>query len=156
MTISALGSWERIDSTSFLNVFPAVARSGIDFLAGKSIPADQLKKLESFLTKNNGTANEHIVDVESYSFGLAPRITGYCFLTNHGRIFKLENKNTQILGESIAFVAKITDRDDFTGLSRIAYGDDIKQYFSAVTKSGMVFTTEDLITWKSQGNISLE
>jgi len=96
------------------------------------------------------------VDVESYSFGLAPRFTGYCFLTNHGRIFKLENKNTQILGESIAFVAKITDRDDFTGLSRIAYGDDIKQYFSAVTKSGMVFTTEDLITWKSQGNISLE
>ena len=124
--------------------------------AGKSISANQLKKLESFLAKNNGTANEHIVDVESYSFGLAPRITGYCFLTNHGRIFKLENKNTQILGESIAFVAKIIDRDDFTGLSRIAYGDDIKQYFSAVTKSGMVFTTEDLITWKSQGNISLE
>ena len=33
--------------------------------AGKSIPADQLKKLESFVAKNNGTANEDNVDVES-------------------------------------------------------------------------------------------
>jgi len=85
---------------------------------------------------------------------LAPRITGFCFLTSHGRIFKLEN--TQVIGESILYVGKIADRDDFTGLSRIAYGEDIKQYFSAVTKSGMVFTTEDLITWKSREKILLE
>jgi len=45
---------------------------------------------------------------------------------------------------------------DFISLSRIAYGEDIKQYFVAVTKSGMVFTTDDLKTWKSQGNISLK
>jgi hypothetical protein len=124
--------------------------------AGSSIPADQLKKVEDFLSQNNESSNEHTVAIESYSFGLAPRITGFCFLTSHGRIFKLENKNTQVLGESIVYVGKIADRDDFTGLSRIAYGEDIKQYFSAVTKSGMVFTTEDLITWKSRGKISLE
>ena len=122
-------------------------------IAGKSFPIDELKKFQTFLTQNNG---EHVIGIESYSFGLAPRITGFCFLTSHGRIFKLENKNTQVLGESIVYVGKIADRNDFTELSRIAYGEDIKQYFSAVTKSGMVFITDDLITWKSRGKISLE
>ena len=95
--------------------------------AGSSIPADQLKKVEAFLSQNNESSNEHIVAIESYSFGLAPRITGFCFLTSHGRIFKMENKNTQILGESISLVGKILDHYDFISLSRIAYGEDIKQ-----------------------------
>jgi hypothetical protein len=124
--------------------------------AGSSVPADQLKKVETFLTLNNESSNEHIVDIESYTFGLAPRITGFCFLTNHGRIFKMENKNTQVLGESISLVGKISDHYDFISLSRIAYGEDIKQYFAAATKSGLVFTTDDLKTWKSQGNIPLK
>ena len=124
--------------------------------AGSSVPADQLKKVEAFLAQNNESSNEHIVAIESYTFGLAPRITGFCFLTSHGRIFKMENKNTQVLGESISLVGKISDHHDFISLSRIAYGEDIKQYFVAATKSGMVFTTDDLKTWKSQGNISLK
>ena len=124
--------------------------------AGSSVPADQLKKVEAFLTQNNESSNEHIVAIESYTFGLAPRITGFCFLSSHGRIFKMENKNTQVLGESITLVGKISDHYDFISLSRIAYGEDIKQYFVAVTKSGMVFTTDDLKTWKSHGNIPLE
>ena len=124
--------------------------------AGSSVPADQLKKVEAFLAQNNESSNEHIVAIESYTFGLAPRITGFCFLSSHGRIFKMENKNTQVLGESITLVGKISDHHDFISLSRIAYGEDIKQYFVAVTKSGMVFTTDDLKTWKSQGNIPLE
>ena len=124
--------------------------------AGSSVPADQLKEVEAFLAQNNESSNEHIVAIESYTFGLAPRITGFCFLSSHGRIFKMENKNTQVLGESITLVGKISDHHDFISLSRIAYGEDIKQYFVAVTKSGMVFTTDDLKTWKSQGNISLE
>ena len=108
------------------------------------------------MAKNNASAQEHIVSVDSYSFCFAPQITGFCFLTSHGRIFKLENKNTQVLGESIVYVGKIADRDDFTELSRIAYGEDIKQYFSAVTKSGMVFTTNDLKSWTQMEKISLE
>ena len=123
---------------------------------GSSVPADQLKKVEAFLSQNNESSNEHIVAIESYSFGLAPRITGFCFLTSHGRIFKMENKNTQILGESISLVGKISDHYDFISLSRIAYGEDIKQYFAAATKSGLVFTTDDLKTWNSQGNIPLK
>ena len=124
--------------------------------AGASVPTDQLKKVEAFLSQNNESSNEHIVAIESYSFGLAPRITGFCFLTSHGRIFKMENKNTQILGESISLVGKISDHYDFISLSRIAYGEDIKQCFAAATKSGLVFTTDDLKTWKSQGNIPLK
>ena len=124
--------------------------------AGSSVPKDQLKKVETFLAQNNESSNEQIVAIESYTFGLAPRITGFCFLTSHGRIFKMENKNTQVLGESISLVGKISDHHDFISLSRIAYGEDIKQYFVAATKSGMVFTTDDLKTWKSQGNISLK
>ncbi len=124
--------------------------------AGSSVPADQLKKVEAFLAQNNKSSNEHIVAIESYTFGLAPRITGFCFLTSHGRIFKMENKNTQVLGDSISLVGKISDHQDFISLSRIAYGEDIKQYFVAVTKSGMVFTTDDLKTWKSKGNIPLK
>ena len=124
--------------------------------AGSSVPANQLKKVEAFLAQNNESSNEHIVAIESYTFGLAPRITGFCFLSSHGRIFKMENKNTQVLGDSISLVGKISDHQDFISLSRIAYGEDIKQYFVAATKSGMVFTTDDLKTWKSQGNISLK
>ena len=124
--------------------------------AGSSVPANQLKKVEAFLVQNNESSNEHIVAIESYTFGLAPRITGFCFLSSHGRIFKMENKNTQVLGESITLVGKISDHYDFISLSRIAYGEDIKQYFVAVTKSGMVFTTDDLKTWKSQVNIPLK
>jgi len=124
--------------------------------AGSSIPADQLKKVEDFLSQNNESSNEHTVAIESYAFGLAPTITGFCFLTSHGRIFKMENKNTQVLGESITLVGKISDHYDFISLSRIAYGEDIKQYFVAVTKSGMVFTTDNLKTWKLQGNIPLK
>ena len=124
--------------------------------SGASVPADQLKKVEAILAQNIESSNEHIVAIESYTFGLAPRITGFCFLSSHGRIFKMENKNTQVLGESISLVGKISDHRDFISLSRIAYGEDIKQYFVAATKSGMVFTTDDLKTWKSQGNISLK
>ena len=124
--------------------------------AGSSVPANQLKKVEDFLAQNNESSNEYIVAIESYTFGLAPRITGFCFLSSHGRIFKMENKNTQVLGESITLVGKISDHHDFISLSRIAYGEDIKQYFAAATKSGLVFTTNDLKTWKSQGNIPLK
>ena len=124
--------------------------------AGSSIPADQLKKVEAFLSQNNEFSNEHTVAIESYAFGLAPTITGFCFLTSHGRIFKMENKNTQVLGESITLVGKISDHHDFISLSRIAYGEDIKQYFVATTKSGMVFSTDDLKAWESQGDIPLK
>ena len=131
-------------------------KTGADGAPGKSVPAEVLKKIEALLAQKNNIQKEAVVDIESYSFGLAPRITGFCFLTSHGRIFKLENKNTQVLGQTIVYVSQVADHEDFIGISRIAYGDDIKQYFSAFTVSGLVFTSVDLISWSQQGKISLE
>ena len=127
--------------------------TGLRGPAGKSVPAEQLKQLEEILAREAG---EIIVGTESYSFGLAQRITGFCFLTNHGRFFKLENKNTHILGETIMEKGKIADRNDFTYLVRSAYGDDVKQYFLAVTQSGLIYASEDLETWKRQSDINLD
>ncbi|MBL50752.1 MAG: hypothetical protein CMG57_02190 [Candidatus Marinimicrobia bacterium] len=131
-------------------------KTGPEGAPGKSVPAAVLKKVESLITQQNNAQKEAVVGIESYSFGLAPRITGFCYLTSSGRIFKLENKNTQTLGEAIIFVGQVADHEDFIGISRIAYGDDIKQYFSAFTASGLIFTSEDLKSWSQKGKISLD
>ena len=51
---------------------------------------------------------------------------------------------------------KIADRNDFMYLVRSAYGDDVKQYFLAVTQSGLIYASDDLETWKQQGDINLD
>ena len=121
--------------------------------AGKSISRDKLNKVETFLKLSQ---QESVVGSASYSFGMAPTITGSCYLTSHGRVFKLENKNTQTLGEKVGFVGTIADHTDFIGLNRIVYGEDIKQYFSAVTRSGMIYTSEDLKNWTQNSSLPLD
>ena len=121
--------------------------------AGKSISRDKLNKVETFLKLSQ---QESVVGSASYSFGMAPTITGFCYLTSHGRVFKLENKNTQTLGEKVGFVGTIADHTDFIGLNRIVYGEDIMQYFSAVTRSGMIYTSEDLKNWTQNSSLPLD
>ncbi|MCS5645559.1 MAG: collagen-like protein [Candidatus Marinimicrobia bacterium] len=121
--------------------------------AGKSISRDKLNKVETFLKLSQ---QESVVGSASYSFGMAPTITGFCYLTSHGRVFKLENKNTLTLGEKVGFVGTIADHTDFIGLNRIVYGEDIKQYFSAVTRSGMIYTSEDLKNWTQNSSLPLD
>ena len=121
--------------------------------AGKSISRDKLNKVETFLKLSQ---QESAVGSASYSFGIAPTITGFCYLTSHGRVFKLENKNTQTLGEKVGFVGTIADHTDFIGLNRIAYGEDIKQYFNAVTRSGLIYTSEDLKNWIHNSSLPLD
>ena len=121
--------------------------------AGKSISRDKLNKVETFLKLSQ---QESVVGSASYSFGMAPTITGFCYLTSHGRVFKLENKNTQTPGEKVGFVGTIADHTDFIGLNRIVYGEDIKQYFSAVTRSGMIYTSEDLKNWTQSSSLPLD
>ena len=121
--------------------------------AGKSISRDKLNKVETFLKLSQ---QESVVGSASYSFGMAPTITGFCYLTSHGRVFKLENKNTQTLGEKVGFVGTIADHTEFIGLNRIVYGEDIKQYFSAVTRSGMIYTSEDLKDWIQNSSLPLD
>ena len=121
--------------------------------AGKSISRDKLNKVETYLKLSQ---QESVVGSASYSFGMAPTITGFCYLTSHGRVFKLENKNTQTLGEKVGFVGTIADHTEFIGLNRIVYGEDIKQYFSAVTRSGMIYTSEDLKNWTQNSSLPLD
>ena len=121
--------------------------------AGKNISRDKLNKVETFLKLSQ---QELVVGSASYSFGMAPTITGFCYLTSHGRVFKLENKNTQTLGEKVGFVGTIADHTDFIGLNRIVYGEDIMQYFSAVTRSGMIYTSEDLKNWTQNSSLPLD
>ncbi len=118
--------------------------TGPQGIPGKGLSNTQKRMIDEIL---NGTS-EFIVGSCSYSFGFAPTITGFIYLSNHGKIYKLENKNPESLGQNFELITSIIDRTDFIALSRIVYGEDIKQYFSAVTKSGLIFTSEDLKTWK--------
>ena len=113
---------------------------------GKSASDNQLKALNE-LINNKSRDKEIMIGTTTYSFGFAPTITGFVYLTDHGRIFKLENKTPQSLGQSIEFVGTIADRKDFVSITRIVFGEDIKQYFTATTSSGIIYTSEDLKSW---------
>jgi len=119
---------------------------------GKSISQELIDKIENSINYNN---SESIVGSIAYSFGIAPRITGFAYLTSKGKIYKLENKNPQKLGNSIEFVTQITNNQKFISFGRTTYGDDIKQFFTAVTQNGNIFTSEDLKSWNENENIPL-
>ena len=111
--------------------------------AGKGLSELQLKKINNLLNENS----EYLVGSTSYNFGFAPTITGFAYLTNEGRVYKLQNKNSQTLGKDIEPIVRIAERKDFTAITRIAYGEDIKQAFSAATKDGYIYTSTDLKKW---------
>ena len=120
---------------------------------GKSVSQDLIEKIEKSLNSND---SESIVGSTAYSFGIAPRITGFVYLTSSGKLYKLENKNPQQLGKSIEFVIQISKTQKFISLGRTTYGDDIKQFFTAVTQNGKIFTSEDLKSWDENENIPID
>ena len=103
---------------------------------GQNVPKELLEKIEA-LTSDN----EVVVGSVAYSFGIAPRITGFAYLTSSGKVYKLENSNPQKLGNKIELVTKISKDDQFISLGRTTYGDDIKQFFTAVTINGEIYTS---------------
>jgi len=119
---------------------------------GKSVSQDLIEKIEKSLNSND---SESIAGSTAYSFGIAPRITGFVYLTSSGKLYKLENKNPQQLGNSIEFVTQISKNQKFISLGRTTYGDDIKQFFTAVTQNGKIFTSEDLKSWNEKANIPI-
>ena len=110
---------------------------------GKGLSSKELNAIDLLINDKR----EYIVESTSYSFGFAPTITGFVYLTNHGYIYKLENKNSQNVGKDIELITRIAERKDFIAINRIAYGEDIKQVFSAATKEGIVYTSKDLKKW---------
>ena len=129
---------------------------GIKGKDGISLPPKVLNQIDEIIDKHNLSIEENIISSASYSFGFAPTITGFVFLTNYGRLFKLENQNPEVLGKNITFITTIDSRKDFINISRIVYAEDIKQYFSAVTRSGIVYTSENLKEWDRASVIKLK
>ena len=120
--------------------------------SGKSVSSDVLDKIEAILSNSN----EFVVGSVAYTFGIAPRITGFVFLTNHGSLYKLENKNPQELGDMLEKIGKVANHKDFNVFTRTTYGDDIKQFFSASTADGRIYTSEDLTNWELKNKIELQ
>ena len=117
---------------------------------GQNVPKELLKKIEA-LTSDN----EVVVGSVAYSFGIAPRITGFAYLTSSGKVYKLENSNPQKLGNKVELVIQISKDDQFISLGRTTYGDDIKQFFTAVTINGEIYTSEKLDSWTKMASIPL-
>ncbi len=129
---------------------------GKDGIPGKSLKMEDQKRIDELINITKSLNKEFIVGSASYSFGFAPTITGFIYLSNFGRLFKLENQNPQSLGKSIALITKIADRNDFISINRIVYGEDIKQYFNAVTTTGIIYTSENLKEWKQLTSLPLK
>ena len=117
---------------------------------GQNVPKELLEKIE-VLTSDN----EVVVGSIAYSFGIAPRITGFAYLTSSGKIYKLENSNPQKLGNKVELVTQISKENQFISLGRTTYGDDIKQFFTAVTINGEIYTSEKLDSWMKMASIPL-
>lgn len=129
---------------------------GIKGKDGDNISSKTLNQIDKIIAEHNLSNEENIISSASYSFGFAPTITGFVFLTNHGRVFKLENQNPQVLGKNVTFMTTIDSEKDFISMSRIVYAEDIKQYFIAVTKSGIVYKSENLKDWDRISVIGLK
>ena len=119
---------------------------------GKSVPNELIIKIEESIRSSD---NESVVGTVAYSFGIAPRITGFAYLTSSGKLFKFENKNPQKLGDEVKLVTQLSKTQRFISFGRTTYGDDIKQFFTAVTKNGNIFTSEDLNSWSKVASIPL-
>ena len=119
---------------------------------GKSVPDELIIKIEETIKSSD---NESVVGTVAYSFGIAPRITGFAYLTSSGKLFKFENKNPQKLGDKVKLVTQLSKTQRFISFGRTTYGDDIKQFFTAVTENGNIFTSEDLDSWSKVASIPL-
>ena len=119
---------------------------------GESVPSELLKELKNSLNNSN---NETIVGTLAYSFGIAPRITGFSYLTSSGKVFKLENKNPQKFGSEIKLITRISTDQKFVSFGRTTFGDDIKQLFTAVSTNGDIYISEKLDSWAKVATIPL-
>ena len=129
---------------------------GIKGKDGKGISTKKINQINEIIRNSVSSDDEIIIGSTSYSFGFAPTITGFLYLTNRGRLFKLENKNPQVLGNTVSYITTIDSKENFISLDRIVYAEDIKQYFSAVTRSGIVYTSENLEKWDELTSIKIE
>ena len=63
--------------------------------------------------------------------------------------------NPRTLGEKSEPAGMIAEKNNFITLTRTTYGDDISQFFTAITRSGEIFTSVDLKTWTTKDSIPI-
>jgi hypothetical protein len=115
---------------------------------GQGIGKKKLIEIDKIITEFKQSNDEFIIGATSYSFGFAPKVTGFVYLTNRGKIFKLESKNPKTLGQKIQFLTQISQNSNFTSITKTASGEDIKQYFTTTTSDGDIYSSENLKDWK--------
>ena len=75
------------------------------------------------------------------------------------QIYPIIKRQSQInRNPSIIFMGGIffqPNNEKFISLGRTTFGDDIKQYFTAVTNNGKIYTSEDLKNWNINGDIPI-
>ena len=90
-------------------------------------------------------------------------------MASHGQIstntrasrLRVEGSKSQISGarlfqvNEIELVTQISKENQFISLGRTTYGDDIKQFFTAVTMNGEIYTSEKLDSWTKMASIPL-
>jgi hypothetical protein len=123
---------------------------------GKGLTPSKLKELDNIIIKGSKMLGETIVGATAYSFGFAPKVTGFAYLSSSGKIYKLENKNPRTLGENLKYFSKIEGDEDFISIEKSVYGEDVKQFFTAVNIVGEVFVSEDLKEWSKVSTINLK
>ena len=60
-----------------------------------------------------------------------------------------------VIHHEIELVTQISKVNQFVSLGRTTYGDDIKQFFTAVTINGEIYTSEKLDSWMKMASIPL-
>ena len=121
---------------------------------GVGFDKKKLIEIDKIISEFKQSNNEFVVGSTSYSFGFAPKVTGFVYLTNKGKVFTLESKNPKTLGQEIKFLTQISQSGSFTSISKTASGEDIKQYFTSTTSTGDIYSSENLKDWKKlTGNI---
>ena len=121
---------------------------------GQGFDKKRLIEIDKIITEYKQSHDEFVVGATSYSFGFAPKVTGFVYLTNKGKIFKLESKNPNTLGQEIEFLTQISQSNIFTSISKTASGEDVKQYFTSTTLAGDIYSSENLKDWKKlTGNL---
>ena len=129
-------------------------RSG---LPGKSIPPDVLSRIDKIIEKANSlrileaeTEIEKIVSIVPYQFGIAPPIMGFAAMTNHGFIYKMENKNIYTAGETFSRSVRIDKREDFVSIALLSGEEGAQPFYLAMTENGRHYISKNLEDWVYQ------
>ena len=123
---------------------------------GESISPDKLKKLNQIISQGSKILDQKIVGITAYSFGFAPKVTGFAYLLSNGEIYKLENRNPQTLGNELEYFSVIESDHAFISIQKSAFGEDIKQFFTAVNIIGEVYISENLKEWNKISIINFQ